>query len=101
MGVCKAASRPPCATWPGTWGQRSPSTPAGGPLATVAAKSIRFKALEERWGVQAPLGWTSKDQDAVARTACALLSDFFPSTTGELIHVDGGYHAMGAPPVAV
>jgi enoyl-[acyl-carrier protein] reductase I len=73
---------------------------AAGPLSTIAAKGIPgFKALEEGWGKQAPLGWSSKDQDAVARAAVALLSDFFPATTGEVVHVDGGYHAIGAPPV--
>jgi enoyl-[acyl-carrier protein] reductase I len=73
---------------------------AAGPLGTIAAKGIPgFKALEEGWGKQAPLGWSTKDQDAVARTTVALFSDFLPSTTGEIVHVDGGYHAIGAPPV--
>lgn len=74
---------------------------AAGPLATVAAKGIPgFKSLQQGWGRQAPLGWDArKSHDAVTRTACALLSDWMPSTTGELIHVDGGYHAIGAPPV--
>src|SRR3954471_1223527 len=72
---------------------------AAGPLATIAAKGIPgFKTLEKHWGNQAPLGWSSKDDHgSVARTACALLSDCFPSTTGEMVHVDGGYHALGAP----
>ena len=73
---------------------------AAGPLSTIAAKGIPgFKQLEAGWGKQAPLGWSSKDQDAVAKTTVALLSDLMPSTTGEQIHVDGGYHAIGAPPV--
>lgn len=73
---------------------------AAGPLGTIAAKGIPgFKQLEAGWGKQAPLGWSTKDQEAVARTTVALLSDFFPSTTGEVVHVDGGYHAIGAPPV--
>jgi enoyl-[acyl-carrier protein] reductase I len=74
---------------------------AAGPLATIAAKGIPgFKALESSWSKQAPLGWGGKDDHAaVARSTVALLSDWFPSTTGELIHVDGGYHALGAPPV--
>jgi len=71
---------------------------AAGPLATMAAKSIPgFKLFEDNWVNQAPLGWTAKAHEAVARTTVALLSDWFPSTTGEIIHVDGGYHAMGAP----
>jgi enoyl ACP reductase len=67
----------------------------------VAAKGIPgFKSLEKGWGRQAPLGWDARtSHDTVARTACALLSDWLPSTTGELVHVDGGYHAIGAPPV--
>jgi enoyl-[acyl-carrier protein] reductase I len=70
---------------------------AAGPLRTVAAKSIPgFELFEEPWGSRAPLGWDLKDPEPVARAACALLSDFFPATTGEIIHVDGGYHAMGA-----
>jgi enoyl-[acyl-carrier protein] reductase I len=72
---------------------------AAGPLLTLAAKSIPgFKPIETHWATQAPLGWSSRHGvDAVARTACALLSDWFPATTGEMVHVDGGYHAMGAP----
>jgi enoyl ACP reductase len=76
---------------------------AAGPIATIAAKGIPgFKYLENNWGKQAPLGWDARGEasvDAVARTACVLLSDWMPSTTGELIRVDGGYHAIGAPPV--
>lgn len=76
---------------------------AAGPIATIAAKGIPgFKYLENKWGEQAPLGWDARDEvcvDAVARTACVLMSDWMPSTTGELVRVDGGYHAIGAPPV--
>jgi meromycolic acid enoyl-[acyl-carrier-protein] reductase len=103
MGVCKAALEATVrylARDLGPKGIRVNSL-AAGPLATIAAKGIPgFKALEQGWGRQAPLGWSSKNShDAVARTACALLSDWMPSTTGELVHVDGGYHAIGAPPV--
>jgi len=72
---------------------------AAGPLATVAAKGIPgFKTLEKHWTNQAPLSWSARDDhESVARSACALLSDWFPSTTGEMVHVDGGYHALGAP----
>lgn len=76
---------------------------AAGPIATIAAKGIPgFKYLENNWGKQAPLGWDARDEssvDAVARTACVLMSDWMPATTGELVRVDGGYHAIGAPPV--
>jgi len=76
---------------------------AAGPLATIAAKSIPgFRTLEKIWGMQAPLGWAAKDHHGVvARSACALLSDYFPATTGEMVHVDGGYHAVGAAPVDI
>jgi len=70
---------------------------AAGPLRTVAAKSIPgFELFEEPWSSRSPLGWDLKDPEPVAKAVCALLSDFFPATTGEIIHVDGGYHAMGA-----
>jgi enoyl ACP reductase len=105
MGVCKAALEATVrylARDLGPKGIRVNSL-AAGPLATIAAKGIPgFKALEQGWGKQAPLGWSAKDShDSVARTACALLSDWMPSTTGEQVHVDGGYHAIGAPPVDV
>jgi meromycolic acid enoyl-[acyl-carrier-protein] reductase len=70
---------------------------AAGPLRTVAAKSIPgFATFEEVWDERAPLGWDIKDAYPVGRTTVALLSDWFPATTGEIIHVDGGFHAVGA-----
>ncbi|GMU77665.1 MAG: enoyl-[acyl-carrier-protein] reductase [NADH] [Acidimicrobiia bacterium] len=70
---------------------------AAGPLRTVAAKSIPgFEQFEDAWNARSPLGWDLRDPEPVARTVVALLSDFFPATTAEIIHVDGGYHAMGA-----
>ncbi len=70
---------------------------AAGPVRTMAAKSIPgFKRFEEVWGDRAPLGWDIEDNSAVARACVALLSDWFPATTGEIVHVDGGYHAVGA-----
>lgn len=69
---------------------------AAGPIRSVAAKSIPgFSAFEEAWSGRAPLGWSVSDPSAVAKACVALLSDWFPSTTGEIIHVDGGFHAMG------
>src|SRR6202165_382106 len=68
-----------------------------GPLATLAASGIPgFKDFEEVWEKRAPLGWSLQDRSPVGRAACALLSDYLDMTTGELLHVDGGYHAMGA-----
>src|SRR5260221_537151 len=55
-----------------------------------------FKQVEDSWDKRAPLGWNSKSAFGVAGTACAMLSDYLSATTGELIHVDGGYHAIGA-----
>jgi enoyl ACP reductase len=70
---------------------------AAGPIRTMAAKSIPgFFAFEDIWPDRAPLGWDVNDSEAVARACVALLSDWFPRTTGEMVHVDGGYHAMGA-----
>ena len=55
-----------------------------------------FETFENTWSERAPLGWDETDQGPTARAVCALMSDFFPATTGEIVHVDGGYHAMGA-----
>ncbi len=69
---------------------------SAGPLRTMAAKSIPgFAAFEDAWDGRAPLGWDNADTEPVARSAVALLSDWFPATTGEIVHVDGGFHAMG------
>jgi enoyl-[acyl-carrier protein] reductase I len=69
---------------------------SAGPLKTLAAKAIPgFEDLESAWGERAPLGWDEGDQGPTARSVVALLSDFFPATTGEIVHVDGGFHAMG------
>ena len=70
---------------------------AAGPIRTMAAKSIPgFAAFEEAWEARAPLGWDINDTVPAARACVALLSDWFPATTGEMVHVDGGYHAIGA-----
>jgi enoyl-[acyl-carrier protein] reductase I len=70
---------------------------SAGPLRTLAAKAIPgFDELEDLWSTRAPLGWDNADSTATARAVVALLSDFFPATTGEIVHVDGGFHAMGA-----
>jgi enoyl-[acyl-carrier protein] reductase I len=69
---------------------------AAGPIRTTAATSIpAFETFENTWGERAPLGWDVRDAEPTARACCALLSDWFPATTGEMIHVDGGVHAMG------
>ncbi len=70
---------------------------SAGPIRSMAAKSIPgFSEFEDAWEGRAPLGWDIRDTEPVARTTVAMMSDFFPSTTGEIVHVDGGYHAMGA-----
>ncbi|CAM3238165.1 enoyl-ACP reductase FabI [Nocardioides dubius] len=70
---------------------------SAGPLRTLAAKAIPgFEDLENMWSTRAPLGWDNTDQEPTARAVVALLSDFFGATTGEIVHVDGGFHAMGA-----
>jgi len=69
---------------------------SAGPIRTTAAKSIPgFEQFEEVWSDRAPLGWDIKDPEPAARACVALLSDWFPATTGEIVHVDGGVHAMG------
>ncbi|HEY3738179.1 MAG TPA: enoyl-ACP reductase FabI [Jatrophihabitans sp.] len=69
---------------------------AAGPVRTIAAKAIPgFDKFEDAWDGRAPLGWDNTSSEPVARSACALMSDWFPATTGEMVHVDGGFHAMG------
>jgi enoyl-[acyl-carrier protein] reductase I len=70
---------------------------AAGPIRTIAARSIPgFEQFEAAWDERAPLGWNIKDPEPVATACVALLSDLFPATTGEVVHVDGGYHVIGA-----
>jgi meromycolic acid enoyl-[acyl-carrier-protein] reductase len=70
---------------------------AAGPVRTMAAKSIPgFEHFEEMWQSRAPLGWDIRNAEPVAKACAALLSDWFPATTGEMVHVDGGVHAIGA-----
>ncbi len=70
---------------------------SAGPLGTVAAKSIPgFKAFDAAWSERAPLAWDTSDPEPVARMVAVLLSDWAPKTTGEVVHVDGGFHAIAA-----
>ncbi len=98
MGVCKAALESTSrylARDLGPAGIRS-NLVAAGPVRTLAARSIPgFSLFEDVWNDRAPLGWSVRDPEVVAKACVALLSDWFPATTGEIIHVDGGYHAMG------
>ncbi|MDO8144755.1 MULTISPECIES: enoyl-ACP reductase FabI [Isoptericola] len=69
---------------------------SAGPIRTTAAKSIPgFETMEDAWPKRAPLGWDQTTAEPAARAVVALLSDWFPATTGEIVHVDGGLHAMG------
>ena len=99
MGVAKAALESTSrylAKELGPRGIRS-NLVAAGPIKTMAAKSIPgFKKFEDVWDDRAPLGWDVTNGEPVARAVVALLSDWFPATTGSMIHVDGGYHATGA-----
>ncbi|MEV6350304.1 enoyl-ACP reductase FabI [Actinoplanes sp. NPDC051851] len=99
MGVAKAgleSANRYLALHLGSKGIRS-NLVAAGPLRTMAAKSIPgFEQFEDAWSNRAPLGWDLGDPEPTARAICALLSDWFPATSGEMVHVDGGYHALGA-----
>ena len=76
------------------------NTIAAGPLETIAARSIPgFEVLKAAWGQHSPLGWDSSDSGPVADTTAFLLSDLSRAITGEMIHVDGGYHSQGAPTI--
>jgi enoyl-[acyl-carrier protein] reductase I len=99
MGVAKAgleSANRYLALHLGSKGIRSNLVSAG-PLRTMAARSIPgFSQFEESWAQRAPLGWSLTDQEPAAKAILALISDWFPATTGEVVHVDGGYHALGA-----
>jgi len=98
MGVAKAAFESTsryCARDLGPRGVRV-NLVAAGPIGTTAAKSIPgFETLAGSWNDRAPLGWDRTDPVPAAKACVALLSDWFPATTGEIVHVDGGVHAMG------
>ncbi|WP_051265097.1 enoyl-ACP reductase FabI [Nakamurella lactea] len=69
---------------------------SAGPIRTMAARSIPgFSGLEDGWTGRAPLGWDTSDPTPVARAVVALLSDLFPATSGSMVMVDGGFHALG------
>ena len=69
---------------------------AAGPVRTMAAKSIPgFAKFEDAWAERAPLGWDITNGNAVGKACAVLMSDWLPATTGEMLHVDGGFHAMG------
>jgi len=71
---------------------------SAGPIRSVAARGIPgFAQMEGAWSGRAPLGWDTRDTTAVAKACVALLSDWFPATTAEILHVDGGFHAMAVP----
>jgi enoyl-[acyl-carrier protein] reductase I len=99
MGVAKSAFESTArylAKYLGSQGIRV-NLVAAGPVRTMAARSIPgFEHFEEVWSQRAPLGWDVKDPEPVAQACIALLSDLFPATTGEMLHVDGGFHAVGA-----
>lgn len=99
MGVSKAALESASrylARYLGPEGVRS-NIVAAGPLETIAKKAIPgAESFNDIWGGRAPLGWDSTDATPTAKAVVALLSDWFPSTSGEMIHVDGGLHSTGA-----
>lgn len=101
MGVAKAALEAVaryCARDLGPLGIRV-NLVAAGPLGTVASSGIPgFEQIAGRWGEQAPLGWDTSDPGPVAGAVCFLLSDLARGITGEIVHVDGGFHAMGTAP---
>ncbi|MFM7462866.1 MAG: SDR family oxidoreductase, partial [Actinomycetota bacterium] len=98
MGVAKAALESTARYLARDLGPRNVrvNLVAAGPLKTMAAKSIPgFTDFESLWQSRAPLGWDVADPEPAAKAVVALLSDWFPKTTGEIIHVDGGVHAIG------
>lgn len=99
MGVAKAAFESTARYLARDLGERNIriNLVAAGPIKTMAAKSIPgFEEFDGVWKQRAPLSWDVSDPEPTARACIALLSDWFPKTTGEIVHVDGGVHAMGA-----
>jgi len=98
MGVAKAGLESACRYVARDLGEQQTrvNLVAAGPLRTMAAKQIAgFSEFEDVWAKRAPLGWDVTDTEPVARVVCALLSDWMPAVTGEIVHADGGAHAMG------
>ena len=99
MGVAKAAFESTArylAKYVGEDGVRVNLVSAGPRKPTAATSSPGCETLEAMWGARAPLGWDQKDTTPAGKAIVALLSDWFPATTGEMIHVDGGFHSTGA-----
>jgi meromycolic acid enoyl-[acyl-carrier protein] reductase len=99
MGVCKAGLESITRYLARDLGPRGirVNCVSAGPLRTIAAKGIPgFDVLSAAWGSRAPLGWDTGDPTPVARTVAFLLSDWASGITAEIVHVDGGYHAIGA-----
>jgi meromycolic acid enoyl-[acyl-carrier-protein] reductase len=98
MGVAKAGLESACRYLARDLGPRGVrvNLVAAGPLRTMAAKSVPgFERFEQVWDERAPLGWDVTDPEPVARACVALLSDWFPATTGTTVYVDGGFSAVG------
>jgi meromycolic acid enoyl-[acyl-carrier-protein] reductase len=98
MGVAKSALESICRYLARDLGPKGirVNLVAAGPIRTMAAKSIPgFDAFEDAWDGRAPLGWDVKNPEPVARTCCALFSDWLPATTGSMVWADGGFHAVG------
>lgn len=101
MGVSKAALESVCRYLARDLGPRGTrvNLVAAGPVRTAAAGGVPgFDRLAAAWPERAPLGWRVDDPGPVADATCFLLSDLARATTGEILHVDGGFHAVGAPP---
>lgn len=99
MGVAKAALEATCRYLARDLGPRGirVNLVAAGPIRTIAARSIPgSERIEGAWAERAPLGWDTRDARPVADACVALFSDLFPMKTGEMLHVDGGVHAVGA-----
>jgi enoyl-[acyl-carrier protein] reductase I len=99
MGVSKAALESVCRYLARDLGPRGirVNLISAGPLGTVAARGIPgFERLASLWREQAPLGWDLEDPAPVADAICFLFSDYARAVSGEILHVDGGFHAIGA-----
>lgn len=98
MGICKAAldsSVKYMAYDLGAKGIRVNAISAG-PLKTLAGSAAGVNEMLELYDQMAPISRNISHED-VGRSGAFMLSDWAGGITGEIMHVDGGYNAMGSP----
>ncbi|MBX3419496.1 MAG: enoyl-ACP reductase [Pirellulaceae bacterium] len=98
MGICKAALEATMRYMAFELGPRGIRVNAlsAGPLKTLAGSAAGVNDMMELYQHMSPLG-RNVSHDEVGRAGAFLLSDLSNGITAEVLHIDGGYNAMGAP----